>query len=182
MQNSYPFLLTNPGLRQYNRIAYIISLLNLLFFAWLAFIAPVANNSATVKVFVLLIAFSFAFEWLYKKFISNRPYYFIVNYILLAAGWIFVSANYGMFLLHVLLGAMDVIVRQNIYLTINEDGITQSQWKLKKKYDWNEFDNIILKDALLTLDFKNNKIRYCNISEPVNEVEFNEFCRQKLSS
>src|SRR5207253_7480436 len=50
-----------------------------------------------------------------------------------------------------------------------------------RNIDWNELNNAMLKDTLLTLDFKNNKlIQQLLIDENVNEKDFNEFCAEQL--
>jgi len=48
---------------------------------------------------------------------------------------------------------------------------------------WNELQNIVLKDGILTIDFRNNKLIQQDLDEEVtvNEKEFNEFCKQQLS-
>ena len=55
----------------------------------------------------------------------------------------------------------------------------------KKKFQWSDFNNIILKDGLLTLDFKNNKLfqkEALDDDEPdADEDEFNEYCREQLA-
>jgi len=57
---------------------------------------------------------------------------------------------------------------------------------IKRKFSWSSFNNIILKDGLLTLDFKNNRIfqkETIDDDEPdADEDEFNDYCRQKLMS
>ena len=53
----------------------------------------------------------------------------------------------------------------------------------KKKYQWSEIDNVILKDGLLTIDFKNNKLFQKEIDSGENEAsepEFNAWVRQYL--
>ena len=52
----------------------------------------------------------------------------------------------------------------------------------KRIIQWNELTNVILKDELLTIDFKNNKIIQQPIAYPeaINEKEFNEFCNEQL--
>lgn len=51
----------------------------------------------------------------------------------------------------------------------------------KKRYDWQDFNNIILKDGLLTLDFKNNKLLQKQTldddEDDADEDEFNAYCR-----
>ena len=54
----------------------------------------------------------------------------------------------------------------------------------KKKWPWSSFDTIILKDGLLTLDFKDNTLIQKEIlddDEPdAPEDEFNDYCHGKL--
>ena len=54
-----------------------------------------------------------------------------------------------------------------------------------KNYGWEEVKNVIIKDNVLTIDLKNNKIIQREI-EPAelteDETEFNEFCRQQMAN
>jgi hypothetical protein len=54
----------------------------------------------------------------------------------------------------------------------------------KKKYPWNAIQSVKLKDGLLTLDFRNNKLIQKEVlddDEPdAREDEFNDYCRSKL--
>ncbi len=54
----------------------------------------------------------------------------------------------------------------------------------KKTASWTELNNVILKDGLLTIDFKNDKIIQAEIlqseSDVTNETEFNNYCKQQL--
>ena len=55
---------------------------------------------------------------------------------------------------------------------------------MQRTVDWNEVNNVILKDGLLTIDFKNNKLfqqLILNSDEDINEKEFNYFCKQQLN-
>ena len=52
-----------------------------------------------------------------------------------------------------------------------------------KHYSWQEVQNVILKDNIITIDFKNNHIFQKETetdTRPELEKEFNEFCRQHL--
>jgi len=55
---------------------------------------------------------------------------------------------------------------------------------VKRTFTWNDFNNIILKDGLLTLDFRNNTLfqkEALDDDEPdAEEDEFNDYCRMKL--
>jgi hypothetical protein len=56
----------------------------------------------------------------------------------------------------------------------------------KKRFDWWAFNNIILRDGLLTLDFKNNRILQKEVvddaEEDADEDEFNAYCRERLAA
>ena len=56
----------------------------------------------------------------------------------------------------------------------------------KKRYHWNQFNNIVLKDGLLTLDFTNNRILQREVEDDddpeADEDEFNEYCRRQLAN
>ena len=54
---------------------------------------------------------------------------------------------------------------------------------IKKRYTWQDFNNVVLKDNVLTLDFKSNKLfQKETIDEDgeADEDEFNSFCAQCL--
>lgn len=64
-------------------------------------------------------------------------------------------------------------------ITINSEGIIITKMLSKPVHYWNEFNNIILKDDMLTLDFKNNKLLQLNVvqsDKEVDEESFNNFC------
>ncbi len=55
---------------------------------------------------------------------------------------------------------------------------------VRKRIDWNDLNNVILKDGLLTLDFKNNKLfqkETLDDDEPdADEDEFNNYVRKRM--
>lgn len=68
-------------------------------------------------------------------------------------------------------------------VTINEQGISVTAAIIKKNYPWEQVDNLILKDHLLTIDLKNNHVIQNEISPEsyaVSEEEFNSFCESHL--
>ena len=53
-----------------------------------------------------------------------------------------------------------------------------------KELPWKDLNNVILKDGLLTIDMKNNRLfqeELDSTKNNVDETEFNEFCRQQLN-
>ena len=56
----------------------------------------------------------------------------------------------------------------------------------RKKYAWSAFNNVVLKDGLLTLDFRNNRIFQRETAEDdepdADEDEFNQYCSRQTGS
>jgi hypothetical protein len=55
---------------------------------------------------------------------------------------------------------------------------------IRRKYNWSDFNNIILKDDLLTMDFKTNRLlQRETIDEEgdAEEDEFNDYCSRQLA-
>jgi hypothetical protein len=55
----------------------------------------------------------------------------------------------------------------------------------RKYYQWGELNNVVLKDGMLTVDFKNNLLIQKHIDSQVTpqmENEFNRFCRNLLDN
>lgn len=51
-----------------------------------------------------------------------------------------------------------------------------------KTYQWNDFSNIVIKDNIITLDFKNNNLMQREIETIVNQEAFNAFVKTQLSN
>jgi hypothetical protein len=64
---------------------------------------------------------------------------------------------------------------------VKSEGIIYPSFPVKE-INWPELQNIILKDGILTIDFRNDKLIQQEIEEDedVNEEDFNEFCKQQL--
>jgi hypothetical protein len=56
-----------------------------------------------------------------------------------------------------------------------------------KTYQWTELNNVMIKDDLLTMDFKNNSLFQAYTDDEENEEyevedeEFNEYCKRQLT-
>ena len=78
---------------------------------------------------------------------------------------------------------LDVAAHKKLVVHVTDNTIVVP-YVVQKEVTWNELNNVILKDGLLTIDFKNNRLFQhiiLNSDEDINEKEFNEFCRQQLN-
>lgn len=72
--------------------------------------------------------------------------------------------------------------KRDLNVFVNETHITYPSFPVKD-IRWNDLNNIILKDGLLTIDFKNNRIIQQLIEKDgvgIDERDFNDFCRKRL--
>lgn len=95
--------------------------------------------------------------------------------------WIRFGANWA-FIVNILLWFLYTISRRRLIITVSAEEVTYPSYP-KKHLPWSELNNVMLKDGLLTIDRKNNKLyqHYIRHSEEyADEIEFNEFCRKQL--
>jgi hypothetical protein len=69
---------------------------------------------------------------------------------------------------------------RKLEIVINKIGVEYPSFP-KKIFQWTEVEQVVLKDGMLTIDLKNNKLIQFVISSKENnldEAQFNEHCKQ----
>lgn len=73
------------------------------------------------------------------------------------------------------------VVLKKISLYFTASGIEKRNFP-SKKYQWDQLSNVLLKDNILTLDFKNNKLLQAQIETAgIGEEAFNTFAKEQLN-
>ena len=88
--------------------------------------------------------------------------------------------NYLMAIICMLLFLLYTISIQKIIYSFDTSFIKQKNFPWKK-HQWNELSNVILKDNLLTIDFKNNKLMQAEIINQ-DEAEFNALKKKSFNA
>ena len=82
-----------------------------------------------------------------------------------------------------LLGFLEIQSKYPLEIAFYSEGVVVNTL-FKKKFAWGLLQSVILKDGLLTLDFKSNRLFQKEVlddDEPdADEDEFNDYCRGKL--
>jgi len=66
-------------------------------------------------------------------------------------------------------------------IEMTETGIRIRKTFYTRQYSWEMFSNVLLRDQLLTLDFRNNRLLQLEIDgEAPNQTAFNLFCGEQL--
>jgi hypothetical protein len=103
---------------------------------------------------------------------------------LLIAGLVWTRMPYLQWLVFVfvILAILEYQARLPTEIGFARDAITINSL-IKKKFSWSQIQNVRLKDGLLTIDFRNNKLIQKEIDSGENEAteeEFNAFCEEML--
>jgi hypothetical protein len=86
-------------------------------------------------------------------------------------------------LLLILYGLMSKKIYRNPVVNITSAGVHITKAFVDETHPWTAFNNIILKDDLLTLDFINNKLLQLTVvssNHPMDEYSFNTFCSEYI--
>lgn len=179
MQQQFELVLQNEKLKLYQRIGWLIISILLLIYIYFSFFSGQTNLQLRGTVFIIAMGIAFGL----KQYLAGTKYRFgitIFFYFLAAA--FFANNQYlpgGITLFFQLLHFIST--RAKIIKASNKVIIYPSF--PAKSIGWDQLNNAILKDGLITFDFKNDKIIQQLLDEnksSVNEAEFNEFCRQQL--
>ena len=101
--------------------------------------------------------------------------------LFIALFWI-ARGKFSFALLLIIVAMVGFYINRKRIVVVSEANINYPYF-IDKKIDWKEVSNIILKDDILTIDLKNNKLLQAKISlAGVNpdEKEFNTFCAKQL--
>ncbi len=177
----YTIILKNEKLASYNRLGLFILLIHFLYFT--GYFLKVNSN-----VNFLLLAGGIAAAFL--GFVLNissatknkKPMIpFVVMFVIMAIAWAGL-VNYWLTAAMIILAFLDVTVRKKPTVVFFDDRISIQAFP-GKTYEWEDMSNVILKDDILTLDFKNDRLMQAEIdgdSFHVDEIGFNEFCTRRL--
>ena len=104
---------------------------------------------------------------------------------LLIAALVWMKMPYFQFLSIVLiiLALLEYQAKYAIEIGFSENHILLNNF-FKRKIDWPQLQQVVLKDGLLTLDFRNNKVWQKEVEDEDDfdaaEDEFNEWCRNQI--
>jgi len=174
----FELILKNEKETSYKRISILLLVLNLVGILFITYLKDFKNWGALIIAAIAVFA---AFSSLYFRN-KNQKAILTGAFFLLSFAWI-VAGYWVIGVFNILFMMLHLAALQKPIVSINEKHVIYPSFP-KKKIDWQELSNLILKDGLLTIDLKNNKIiqqQIADISSTIDEKEFNDFCRQQLN-
>jgi hypothetical protein len=180
----YEVVLKNEKNKLYDRLAIFIFILNGLAICRFLSVANYQKITEVIPGLIILIL-SLLSIVIYivnpmarkKKYIFFFPAAGIILYWILIGYWWVGMIMLALFFIY-------NVSRRQLKITVIPDQISYPSFP-KRIIQWNRLNNIVLKDGLITIDFKNNKLIQQQVDESssfINEKEFNDFCKEQLKS
>lgn len=163
---------------QVSQLMYVFALLT---FGFLYYYHP---KTGAVYLFInagILLSWVYA---LIKKQKKGKAF-FRLGLFVAALGWVLgTERNIWMFALYVIAGILEKQVKFPAEIGFSENEISFNSLP-RKVVRWNEINNVIIKDGLITIDQKNNKLTQKEIEGYVTEdieKEFNDFASRCIAA
>jgi hypothetical protein len=171
----FEITLKNEKVKFYKSIALLLVILNLAVFIYLL-IADVHFYEAAAAL--LLSAFYIIYLLYNSK--KNRRSFFVneFTFFILAGCWIALQ-NYLVAFCAVVLAILYHLSLQKIQILFTAEVVKKINFP-QKEFSWEVFTNVMMKDNILTMDFKNNKLIQVETENAVDENQFNEFSKSSL--
>lgn len=174
----YNIFLPNERAKTIWLVTVLILLINCFVFGFMSisttdnFIRAIAITAAIIGcVSVTLVLLKF------------NHYLSLIAFILLAAGWL-VMDKYLVASLLICFAIIGKFAREKLKVAFGRIDILYPSFP-PKKIKWSTVTNVVLKDDVLTIDLKNNKLVQVVINRTetvINETAFNEFCKNQIQN
>ena len=174
----FVLVLKNDKRRSYQTITWMIIISNIALLILLSVKGVFSGGDVIAIVFMICLAI---FIPLYVKSKDIKIETSIIFLILMTA-WL-TTGYWWVALINFVFEIFQIAALRTLILKLDDEVIIYPSLP-KKKIDWKELSNLILKDGLLTIDFKNNRIiqqQVADTSSTIDEKEFNDFCKQQLN-
>lgn len=174
----FEIILKNEKVKSYRNIAIIMLLLNLVIFTFLLFYDAYRAVALTSIIALLLYVL---LRWYVSGKYNVNQFFDEFVFFIPAMCW-FGLHNYILMLVLILMGFLYRFSLQKMKFVFTSEKVIKINFP-KREFDWNLFSNVVLKDNILTLDFKNNKLIQAEIEKQQNldEKQFNLFAHSQLS-
>jgi hypothetical protein len=179
--NSYKIEIPNDKINSYKLVTFIILTLNFIGFGYVF----IRTSSTATMVSIIGIILS-AVPWLYYLLNKKHLQSPLLETSLFAAAfmWLYFG-NTWMGILIILFAIIGFIANKKPIIIFSEKGIQYPSFP-SRFYLWDEVAHVILKDDILTIDFKNNKLLQFNIekniADAIDSNKFNNYCLNLVQS
>lgn len=182
MQQEYRIVIQNE---RYDQIR-IFQLVFLAIMSVFFIIAAYYKNDMFAFAWPVLICFSIFIAQNQADF-SRYKFFRITNFMESGFLWAIAGSmlllTWWIALLVIVIAILQLFIKKQYEIIITRQSVV-IKVPPEKNIPWHSLQNLVIKDELLTIDYKNNKIFQAGIipasSNIGSEAEFNDFCRSQL--
>ena len=172
----FELFIKNERIKTFRLICLLVVILNCLLFIILLFNDATRNHGIIALLFITL----YVFHRIYKCKKSKQAFFFDEWVLFLMMMLWVVEDNYFLAIANMILFICYTAAIDKTVYEFNGERIRQRNFPWKK-YTWDQLSNVILKDNILTLDFKNNRLLQITIdNEDIIESNFNDYSKEQL--
>jgi len=181
----YELTLKNEKVKIYGIIRIILAVLNLLGLIYLSITTPKDFKNLVWLLFGILASALYIIIVVIEK-LSKKPgneMWHRAVLLISAIAWFNTKSSWWISLLLVIFIGLDILAHRKLIIVFANSFVRLPVY-MGQKIDWNRLSNVVLKDGMLTVDFKNNRLFQYPVVDSdwdINEEEFNRFCYQNIS-
>ena len=177
----YEFIieLKRPSYRFINWISQLMYLLSVVVFCMI-----LIQKEAIRPVILYISTIGIIIWWIYCIILEKKNLhpFFRIGLLIAAAGWLFIPNSKWMTIVYLIAAILEKQAKFPQEIAFGKEEIVFNSFP-KKRYSWSDLNNVILRDGIITVDFKSNQLLQKEIqsgSTAQDEKEFNEFCHLRL--
>jgi len=180
----YSFTLKDNNQKAYKQFTWFLFFLHIIAAAVVALKAT--DNMQKVSIYILLGFYLLIFLGynFYRTHTKALETFSFIMALLYANFWLKHVGAIAVIIFTIVYLLVTVVKGKRTTVTFGEDGIQLTRVFKTVLFPWAAMSNVVLKDNILTIDFKTNKIIQVEIVETaiaVDEYEFNGFCAGQLN-
>jgi hypothetical protein len=180
----FAFTLKDNTQKAFDSFFWFLSFLHLVIISVIIINAADTYQSNVARATAFLLIFSFLIFFFFKHKIKLITFQRII-FLVLIGFWLIQLVWFAAVSLILIIAFARFVLKKKSIAMFSEQNIIIEKSLFKKVHSWAEVTNVVLKDHLLSIDFKNNHLIQVEItteSYGVNEMAFNQFCGQQLKS
>ena len=183
IKDSYEIEVPNDKAATYRMVTFIIALINVAAFAYLYFNETNKSKLSFATLGAILSITALIFYTLKNYTRSQQSFRIEIAFIILALIW-FISGEWWLGLPMLLFAVLGFYTNKKTIIRFSTEGINYPSFP-PKLLSWADVDFVILKDDVLTIELKNNKLLQFTFSKDgagrPGEAIFNAYCKSFTS-
>ena len=162
----------------------LLSVGGFLFEMYQTLVFEITNLTTTATIVLGLMVASIITWWIYCFIVKKRSgiAYYRLALAIGACGWFLLPKGIWLGVIYLIAALLEKPIKVQPEIGFDNEEIAFNTFPTKR-IAWQEVNNVVLKDGLLTIDLKSNKLiqkEVCEVISKSTEEEFNTFCVEQI--